>query len=91
MKRLLATIAISIMTAVPALAQTTPAPPPSGAPGVTSSEKSAQLALEKAGYTQVTDVKSGPRGVAAKAMKDGKPVSVVVDAMGKIEELPPTK
>ncbi|HEX2890437.1 hypothetical protein [Vineibacter terrae] len=92
MKRLLAMIIISIMAAMPAMAQTTPAPAPSGGPpGMTSTEKNAQLALEKAGYSQVTDVKSGPRGVAAKAVKNGKPVSVVVDPMGKIEELPPAK
>lgn len=66
---------------------TTPAPPPTNVPGAaTPAEKNAQLALEKAGYTQITDLKSTAKGVSAKAVKDGKQVSVVVDAMGKIEE-----
>ena len=94
MKLLLAaTIAVTTAGYVAtAEAQTTPAPPPSNMPaGMTPSEKNAQLALEKAGYTQVSNVKSGPKGIAAKAMKDGKEVSVVVDPMGKIEELPPSR
>jgi hypothetical protein len=67
---------------------TTPAPPPTNVPptGVAPAEKNAQMALEKAGYTQVKDLKSTPRGVSAKAMKDGKEVSVVVDTNGKIEQ-----
>jgi hypothetical protein len=66
---------------------TTPAPPPTNVPGAAApAEKNAQLALEKAGYTQITDVKSTAKGVSAKAMKNGKQVSVVVDSMGKIEE-----
>jgi hypothetical protein len=42
--------------------------------------------LEKAGYTQVRDVKSTAEGIAAKAMKDGKEVSLVVDSSGKFQE-----
>jgi hypothetical protein len=73
-----------------AQAQPAPAPAPSGSPaGKAATEKNAQLALEKAGYTKVTNVKSGPEGVTAKAMKDGKQVSVVVDNMGKIKERAP--
>lgn len=53
---------------------------------MTPSEAQAQSALEKAGYSQVKNVKSGPEGVTAKATKDGKEVSVVVDSSGKIRE-----
>ena len=42
--------------------------------------------LETAGYTQVRDVKSTAEGIAAKAMKDGKEVSLVVDSSGKFRE-----
>jgi hypothetical protein len=74
----------------PILAQAAPAPAPSDTPAAkASAEKNAQLALEKAGYTQVTNIKSSPEGVTAKAMKDGKEVWVVVDSYGKIKERPP--
>ena len=88
-----AAIAAVITTVgTPVLAQTTPAPAPSTSPaGKTASEKNAQMALETAGYTQVTNVKSSPEGVAAKAMKDGKEVSVVVDSAGKVKERPPAQ
>jgi hypothetical protein len=42
--------------------------------------------LEKAGYTQVRDVKSTAEGIVAKAMKDGNEVSLVVDSSGKFLE-----
>ncbi|HEX2888660.1 PepSY domain-containing protein [Vineibacter terrae] len=92
MKLMFAAAIAAVITAVgyPAWAQPAPAPAPSTSPaGKTASEKNAQMALEKAGYTQVTNVKSSPEGVTAKAMKDGKPVSVVVDTTGKIKERPP--
>jgi len=42
--------------------------------------------LEEAGYTQVREVKSTAEGIVAKAMKDGKEVSLVVDSSGKFRE-----
>jgi hypothetical protein len=42
--------------------------------------------LEAAGYTQVTDIKSTAEGTAAKAIKDGKAVRLVVDSSGQIKE-----
>jgi hypothetical protein len=42
--------------------------------------------LESAGYSQVRDIKSTAEGTAAKAMKDGKEVSLVVDSSGQIQE-----
>jgi hypothetical protein len=53
---------------------------------LTKSEKDAQTALENAGYTQVRDVKSSAEGIAAKAMKDGREVSLIVDTAGKVKE-----
>jgi hypothetical protein len=53
---------------------------------LTKSERDAQTALENAGYTQVRDVKSTAEGISAKAMKDGKEVSLVVDTTGKVKE-----
>ena len=55
-------------------------------PAMTPSERNAVIALEREGYTQVRDVKSGPEGVSAKAVKDGKEVSVVVDSSGKVKQ-----
>ena len=94
MKLLFAAAIAAVVTTVgaPVLAQTAPAPAPSTSPaGKTASEENAQTALEKAGYTQVTNVKSSPEGVVAKAMKDGKEVRVVVDSAGKIKEQPPAQ
>jgi hypothetical protein len=42
--------------------------------------------LEEAGYTQVRDVKSTAEGIVAKAMKNGKEVSLFVDSSGKFRE-----
>ena len=61
---------------------------PGGQTTMTPSEKEAQSRLERAGYTQVRDVRSGPEGITAKAVKDGKEVSVVVDSGGRIKESP---
>jgi hypothetical protein len=71
---------------------TQPQPGPSvGEPAqeaMTQTEKDARSALEKAGYTRIRDVKSTRDGVTAKAMKDGKEVSVVVDTGGEIKAMP---
>lgn len=83
---LIATLAVFPQT-VSAQTQASPPPTAAGQPTMTPSEKNAQLALERAGYQNIKDVKSGPKGIAAKATKDGKSVSVLVDPEGKVEEL----
>ena len=42
--------------------------------------------LEAAGYSQVRDIKSTAEGIAVKATKDGKDVSLVVDSSGQVKE-----
>ena len=42
--------------------------------------------LEAAGYTMVSDIKSTAEGTAAKAIKNGKEVRLVVDSSGQIKE-----
>ena len=42
--------------------------------------------LESSGYSQIRDIKSTAEGIAVKAMKDGKEVSLVVDSSGQIKE-----
>jgi len=42
--------------------------------------------LESLGYTQVKDIVSTPGGVTAKAMKGDKPMTIVIDATGKVTE-----
>lgn len=42
--------------------------------------------IQAAGYSQVSEVKSTAEGITAKAVKDGKPVTLVVDSSGQIKE-----
>ena len=42
--------------------------------------------LEAAGYSKVRDIKSSAEGIAVKATKDGKDVSLVVDSSGQVKE-----
>ncbi|WP_407158415.1 PepSY domain-containing protein [Bradyrhizobium sp. STM 3557] len=42
--------------------------------------------LQAAGYSQVSDIKSTAEGTTAKAVKNGKPVRLVVDSSGQIKE-----
>ena len=42
--------------------------------------------IQAAGYSQVKDVKSTAEDTTAKAVKDGKPVTLVVDSSGQIKE-----
>jgi hypothetical protein len=42
--------------------------------------------LEAAGYSHIREVKSTAEGIAVKAMKDGKEVSLVLDSGGQIKE-----
>jgi uncharacterized phosphosugar-binding protein len=39
-----------------------------------------------AGYSQVSDIKSTAEGITAKAVKNGKPVTLVLDSSGQIKE-----
>ena len=57
-------------------------------PSPTPSETEIKTKLENAGYTQVRDVKSTAEGFSAKAMKQGKEVSLVIDSSGQIREKP---
>jgi len=42
--------------------------------------------LEAAGYSQVRDIKPTAEGIAVKAKKNGKDVSLVVDSSGQVME-----
>jgi hypothetical protein len=87
------TVASFLVITLPALAQpsTTPSTRPPPDPSTTDFRRSVAeqeliRKLEKAGYTQVRDVKSTAEGIAAKATKDGKEVSLVVDSSGQFRE-----
>jgi hypothetical protein len=88
---------VALSLAMPPFALAQPAPTRSAAPPsatttgpgssstMTPSERDAQAALEREGYTQIRDIKSTSDGVSAKAMKDGQEVSVSVDSSGKVK------
>jgi hypothetical protein len=92
------TVASFLVITLPALAQpsTTPSTRPPTDQSITDFRRSSQISVaeqelirkleEAAGYTQVRDVKSTAEGIFAKAMKDGKEVSLVVDSSGKYRE-----
>ncbi|MGY4157192.1 hypothetical protein ACVINW_003034 [Bradyrhizobium sp. USDA 4461] len=42
--------------------------------------------LQAAGYANVSDVRSTAEGLTAKAMKNGKPVRLVIDSSGQVKE-----
>ncbi|MDA9403136.1 hypothetical protein [Bradyrhizobium sp. CCBAU 45389] len=42
--------------------------------------------IKAAGYTEVSDIKSTAEGTTAMAIKNGKPVRLVVDSSGQIKE-----
>lgn len=42
--------------------------------------------IQAAGYSQVSDVKSTAEGITAKAVKNGKAVTLVLDSSGQIKE-----
>jgi hypothetical protein len=85
-----------LCTSLAAVAQisTNPNPPSPhstvGSETTTPPEKSnaqdIRTKLESLGYTQVKDVVSTPEGVTAKAMKGDKPMTIVIDATGKVTE-----
>jgi hypothetical protein len=85
------TVASFLVITLPALAQPTTTPstrPPTdqSSSQISVAEQELIRKLEEAGYTQVRDVKSTAEGIVAKAMKDGKEVSLVVDSSGKFRE-----
>ena len=42
--------------------------------------------LRSAGYSQIRDIKSSAEGISAKATKDGKEVSLIIDSSGQVKE-----
>ena len=44
--------------------------------------------IQAAGYAQVSDIKSTAEGITAKAVKNGKAVTLVVDSRSKSETKP---
>jgi hypothetical protein len=88
------TVASLLAITLPALAQPSATPsarPPAdqsitGSPQVSAAEQELFWKLEKAGYTQVRDLKSTAEGIVAKAMKDRKDVYLVVDSSGAFRE-----
>lgn len=42
--------------------------------------------IQAAGYAQVSDIKSTAEGVTAKAVKNGKAVTLVVDSSDRVKE-----
>jgi uncharacterized phosphosugar-binding protein len=42
--------------------------------------------IQAAGYSQVSDIKSTAEGITAKAVKNGKAVTLVLDSSGQIKE-----
>lgn len=49
-----------------------------------TTEDSVQRTLESQGYKDVKDIKFTSEGITAKALKDGKEVSLLVDTTGKV-------
>ena len=49
-----------------------------------TTEDSVQRTLESQGYKDVKDIKFTSEGITAKAVKDGKEVSLLVDTTGKV-------
>lgn len=56
----------------------------SGARALTQEELVARI--QAAGYAQVSDIKSTAEGITAKAVKNGKAVTLVVDSSGQVKE-----
>jgi hypothetical protein len=81
------TVASFLVVTLPALAQpSVQADQSSRSSQISVADQELIRKLEEAGYTQVRDIKSTAEGIAAKAMKDGKEVSLVADSSGKFRE-----
>jgi len=55
-------------------------------PQIGAAEQEIIRQLEKAGYTEVRDIKSTAEGIVAKAKKDGKEVTLISDSSGNFRE-----
>jgi hypothetical protein len=53
---------------------------------MSTAEKDLTMKLQRDGYTRVRDIHSTAEGTTAKAMRDGKEVSLVIDSSGKVKE-----
>jgi hypothetical protein len=85
------TVASFLVITLPTLAQpsTTPSmrtPADQSSSLINVAEQELIRKLQEAGYTRVRDVRSTAEGIVAKAVKDGKEVSLVVDSNGKFRE-----
>jgi len=50
-----------------------------------TTEKDVQTHLQQEGYQQIRDIKFTKDGITANAMKDGQPVSLIMDPTGKVK------
>ncbi|PDT87241.1 hypothetical protein CO669_26845 [Bradyrhizobium sp. Y36] len=57
---------------------------PTSAYALTQEELVARI--QAAGYAQVSDIKATAEGITAKAVKNGKAVTLVVDSSGQVKE-----
>lgn len=57
-----------------------------GSPAHALTQEELIAKIQAAGYSQVQDVKSTAEGITAQAVKDGKPVKLLVDSSGQIKE-----
>ena len=81
------TVASFLVVTLPALAQpSVQADQSSPSSQISVADQELIRKLEEAGYTQVRDIKSTAEGIAAKATKDRKEVSLVADSSGKFRE-----
>jgi hypothetical protein len=90
MSKLSAIAAILLVAGAPLAGFAQGRPSPEAAPPATNtapgklSDQQIKTTLEGLGYTQVKDINPTPKGIVARAMKDGKPVQVTVDSAGKV-------
>jgi hypothetical protein len=61
-------------------------PSAANAPQISAAERDLIMKLEKAGYTEIREIKSTAEGIAVKAKKDGREVSLVSDSSGNVRE-----
>jgi hypothetical protein len=61
-------------------------PSTANSPQISAAEQDLIMKLEKAGYTEIREIKSTAEGIVAKAKKDGREVSLVSDSSGNVRE-----
>jgi hypothetical protein len=84
----LGTAKVSLQSAdriLPKLAQQQD-PSAANSPQISAAVRDLIMKLEKAGYTEIREIKSTAEGISVKAKKDGREVSVVSDSSGNIRE-----